>query len=521
VRVVVIGASGYVGGRLVRELLGVGHDVVCVARTPGNLSGLPWFGEVEVVKGDVLDADTLTGPFTGADVVYHLVHAMGHADDFAAADRTAAANVRDVAAACGVGRIIYLGGLGPPDAGAQAGSPALSSHLASRHEVGQVLASGPVPVTELRAAIIIGSGSASFEMLRSLVEVLPVMVVPRWVSKTRCQPIAIRDVLHYLVAVLEVPDTAGRVLDIGGPEVFTYAEMMQVYAAVADLPRRVILPVPVLTPRLSSHWINFVTPLPIDLARPLVDSLITDVVVRPGADINRWIPHQSIPLAEAISRALERIRDLDVITSWSGSARTPGGARVATAVVDPADPVATDPGWSGGTLLRDERSAVTTASPEDLYAVVSGIGGDRGWYGFDVLWRLRGVTDKLAGGVGMRRGRRHPDELRVGDALDFWRVEAAEAPREVRLRAEMRLPGVGWLHWRIEPAGEGPDGAARTRITQLALFAPRGLVGRAYWLVLTPFHFLIFGRLVRSLVGAAERRSLSVPSRGALQDPGV
>ena len=517
-RTVVIGASGYVGGRLVGELLAAGHEVVCVARTPGNLSGLPWFDAVEVVRGDVLDADSLHVPFAGADAVYHLVHAMGDAADFADADRRGAANVRDAAAASGVGRIIYLGGLGPAEG--------LSSHLASRHEVGEVLAAGPVPVTELRAAIIIGSGSASFEMLRSLVEVLPVMVVPKWVHRTRCQPIAIRDVLHYLVAVLDVPDTAGRVLDIGGPEVFTYQEMMQVYAKAAGLPRRVIIPVPVLSPRLSSHWINVVTPLPIGLAKPLVSSLTTDVVVRSDHGINRWVPHTTIGLAEAISRALLRIRDLDVVTSWAGVSRATatrvaaaGSAGMTTAPAlanpaalrsnpvalpaNPAEPVSTDPGWSGGTLLRDERQAVTTAGPEDLYAVVSGIGGDRGWYGFDWMWRLRGLGDKLTGGVGMRRGRRHPDDLRVGDPLDFWRVEVADAPNEVRLRAEMMLPGNGWLDWRIEPLDSGG-----CRLHQTALFAPRGLLGRMYWGALTPFHHLIFGRLVRAMAAAAEQRSL-------------
>lgn len=504
-RTVVIGASGYVGGRLVGELLTAGHEVVCVARTPGNLSGLPWFDAVEVARGDVLDVTSLEAPFTGADAVYHLVHAMGDAADFADADRRGAANVRDAAATAGVGRIIYLGGLGPAEG--------LSSHLASRHEVGEVLAAGPVPVTELRAAIIIGSGSASFEMLRSLVEVLPVMVVPKWVHRTRCQPIAIRDVLHYLVAVLDVPDTAGRVLDIGGPDVFTYEQMMQIYAKVAGLPRRVIIPVPVLSPRLSSHWINVVTPLPIGLAKPLVRSLTTDVVVRADHDINRWVPHTTTGLADAISRALLRIRDLNVVTSWAGVSRATvgrdattraAGTVVAAPLVNPAEPVSTDPGWSGGTLLRDERQAVTSASAEDLYAVVSGIGGDRGWYGFNWMWRLRGLGDKLTGGVGMRRGRRHPDDLRVGDPLDFWRVEVADAPNEVRLRAEMMLPGTGWLDWRIETLAGGG-----CRLHQTALFAPRGLVGRLYWGVLTPFHYLIFGRLVRAMAAAAAQRSVS------------
>ncbi|MCC5952240.1 MAG: SDR family oxidoreductase [Acidimicrobiia bacterium] len=499
-KVLVIGASGYIGGRLVPALLRAGHEVRCMARRPENLDALPWRHQVEVAAGDVLDGDSLAEAFAGQEAVVHLVHAMGDTDDFADADRRGAVNVREAAAAGGARQIVYLGGLGPEDddePGASAGGGALrrpgklSRHLASRHEVGEVLADGPVPVTELRAAVVIGSGSASFEMLRSLVEVLPVMVVPRWVSHTRCQPIAIRDVLHYLVAVLDRPEAMGKVLDIGGPSVVTYQEMMQVYARVADLPRRVIIGVPVLSPGLSSHWINLVTPLPIGLARPLVDSLTTDVVVRPDHDIRDVIPHEPVDLAGAIELALVRVRELDVLTSWSGAARP----------TQPAEPFPSDPGWSGGTLLSDTQTAETDASPEAVFSVVEGIGGDRGWYVADVLWRLRGVADKLAGGVGMRRGRRHPDQLRPGDALDFWRVEVVDPPHEIRLHAEMRLPGSAWLDWQIEPR---PGGGATLR--QRALFAPKGLFGRAYWWAMLPFHAMIFGRLCTRLAAEAHRR---------------
>lgn len=489
-RLLVIGASGYVGGRLVPELLAAGHDVRCLARRPETLDGLPWRTSVEVVQGDVLDAATLGPAMAGVDAVYHLVHAMGDTADFADAERRGAANVRDACAAAGtVGRIVYLGGLGEGADGP--GDHALSEHLTSRHLVGRVLAEGPVPVTELRAAVIIGSGSASFEMLRSLVEVLPAMVVPRWVHRTRCQPVAIRDVLHWLVAVVDEPAAAGRVLDIGGPDVVTYQEMMQVYARVAGLPRRLIVPVPVLSPGLSSHWLNLVTPLPIGLARPLVDSLTTDVVVRPGHDVRDVVPHEPLPLDEAIGRALVRVRALDVVTSWSGSA----GPQ------QPAEPFPTDPGWSGGTLLRDERIVTTGATPEDLYAVVAGIGGERGWYAFDWMWHVRGAIDKVMGGVGMRRGRRHPDELRVGDALDFWRVEQDDRPHEVRLRAEMKVPGTAWLDWQVEALPGG-----RTRLRQQALFAPKGLWGRAYWYAMVPFHLVIFRRLAHQIVVRAEQR---------------
>ena len=490
-----IGATGYVGGRLVPELLAAGHEVRCLARRPDRLDGLPWREDVDVVLGDVLDAATLAPAMVGMDAVFHLVHAMGDVDDFADAEQRGAVNVRDAAAASGsVERIVYLGGLGGED-GPNADGHALSVHLASRHAVGRILADGPVPVTELRAAIIIGSGSASFEMLRSLVEVLPAMVVPLWVHRTRCQPVSIRDVLHWLVAVLDVPEAAGQVLDLGGPDVFTYREMMDVYARVAGLPRRIIVGVPVLTPRLSSHWINLVTPLPIGLAKPLVDSLTTDVVVRADHDVQRLVPHDALSLEEAIKLALARMLDLEVSTWWAGSA---GPAMAAV-------PFPSDPGWSGGTLLSDEQRAVTTASPEAVYRVVSGIGGARGWYTMDLLWRLRGVVDKVVGGVGMRRGRRHPDDLRVGDPLDFWRVEVADPGREVRLRAEMLLPGTAWLDWEMAPLADG-----NTMLRQRALFAPKGLWGRAYWYSLVPFHALIFKRLCDRLADAAEESNARV-----------
>ncbi len=483
VRALVLGASGYVGGRLVPELIAAGHEVRCLARRPQRLDGLPWRGEVEVVGGDVLDPDSLVAAMEGIEVVYHLVHAMGDAKDFVEAESRAAVNVREAAAGAGTVRlIVYLGGLGDDS----------SEHLTSRHAVGRLLAEGSVPVTELRAAVIIGSGSASFEMLRSLVEVLPAMVVPRWVHRTRCQPVAIRDVLFWLLAVLEEPGAAGRVLDVGGPDVVTYKEMMQAYARQAQLRPRLIVPVPVLSPRLSSHWLNLVTPLPMGLARPLVDSLTTGVVVRPDHDVRSIVPHEPMGLEQAIASALTRVRDLDVSTSWASS----GGP------AQPAEPFPGDPGWSGGLLVRDEQVVQTSAPPEAVYRVVSGTGGDRGWYAFDTLWRIRGLIDKLLGGVGMRRGRRHPDELRVGDPLDFWRVEVADEPREVRLRAEMKLPGSAWLDWRIEA-----DEAGGTRLRQVALFAPRGLWGRTYWYMMAPFHLFIFRRLAARLVAAAESGS--------------
>ena len=510
-RVVVTGATGYIGGRLVPELLSRGHDVVCAVRAPAKLDARPWREQVEVAEMDVFEPDTLRNAFDGADVVYFLVHSMDGEGDFAERDRTAATNVRDAADGAGVGRVVYLGGLG------QEGED-LSEHLRSRHEVGRVLASGPVPVTELRAAIIIGSGSASFEMLRHLVEVLPVMVTPRWVE-TRCQPIAVRDVLRLLCEVLDVPGSAGEILEVGGPDVLTYREMMQTFAEVAGLRRRVIVPVPVLTPRLSSLWVGLVTPLPTGLARPLVDSLVNEVVVHDPLASQLLTPAQ-VPFREALRFALQRIQDLEVATTWASagpgvpltqltarSGGRPGGgerrgrAEAAEGAATPEDPRPEDPAWAGGTVLTDRRRVVCAATPEQLFDVVRRVGGMEGYHAARLLWEARGVMDKLVGGIGLRRGRRHPFELAVGEAVDFWRVEAFEPPHLLRLRAEMKVPGEAWLEYRVVelPGGSGLDQRAR--------FHPRGLWGRIYWSVLVPFHGLIFPRMARELVREAERRA--------------
>lgn len=480
--VLVTGATGYVGGRLVPELLAAGHAVRVLARTPAKLAGESWVDAVEVVQGDVTDADAVAGALAGTRAAYYLVHSMGGAANFAAHDRQAAATFRDAASATpGLEQIVYLGGLGDEH------DAALSPHLASRHEVGRVLAAGAVPVTELRAAVIIGSGSASFEMLRNLTDVLPVMVTPRWVS-TRCQPVAIRDILHWLVRAIETPAARGRVLEVGGPEVVTYEEMMRAYAEVASLRKRLVIRVPLLTPRLSSHWVGLVTPLPVGLARPLIDSLVNEVVVT-DRSVQEVMPHEALTLRRALEQAVRRVEDRDVPSRWS-DATLPGRT--------PADPLPTDPDWAGGTLLSDDQEARSAAPPERLFATVSGIGGRRGWYVAEPLWSIRGSIDVLLGGVGMRRGRRHPDRLEVGEALDFWRVEAMEPPTLLRLRAEMLTPGDAWLEWHIEPDGTG------SRLRQKALFHPRGLLGRLYWYGLIPFHALIFKRLCRRLAEAAE-----------------
>ena len=476
-KIAVAGATGYIGGRLVPRLLQEGHEVVCLARRPGKLDGRLWRDQVEVRYGDVLKPESLEAALAGCGAAYYLVHSLGEAD-FAASDREAAGNFAAAAAANSLQRIVYLGGLG-------VAKDDLSNHLSSRHETGEVLAAGAVPVTELRAAVIIGSGSVSFEMLRYLTEVLPVMVTPKWVG-TRCQPIAIRDVLAYLVAVLD-DDDASHVYEIGGPDVISYREMMQVYAAEAGLPRRLLIPVPVLTPWLSSHWIGLVTPLPSGVAKPLVDSLRNEVVVHDQTAGQKFDVHP-ITFQRAVELALSRSNALEVETRWSDASTSP------------AQPFAGDPDWAGGTLFVDRQQAESTASATDLYWGFARIGGRVGYYSLDWAWQIRGLIDRLVGGVGLRRGRRHPEELRLHDTVDFWRVAAVEPGRMLQLAAEMKVPGEAWLEWRIEPSEGG-----RT-VTQTAYFRPKGLFGRLYWYAMLPFHHLIFASMLDAIVTAAQGR---------------
>ena len=364
----------------------------------------------------------------------------------------------------------------------------LSKHLASRHEVGRVLASGPTPVTEVRAAVIIGSGSVSFEMLRYLTEVLPIMTTPKWV-RTRCQPIAIRSVLQILTGVLD-DEPVDRVLEVGGPEIVTYEQMMQIYAEEAGLRRRIIIPVPVLSPGLSSRWVGLVTPLPVGVARPLVDSLKNEVIVTDDTTA-RLFPYEPIGYRQAVRLALDRTTSREVETRWSDAATSP------------ALPLPTDPSWSGGSRFEDTRTVNAEASPDHVFWAFSRIGGEVGYYGFQWAWQLRGLLDSFVGGVGLRRGRRDPEDLRPGEALDFWRVRAVEPGHRLLLEAEMKLPGDAWLEWAAEPDGSG------TKLTQTATFVPRGLFGRLYWYVLIPFHNPIFGNMARRIAAAAKERRLS------------
>ncbi len=482
-RCVVFGATGYIGGRVVPELIEAGHQVRVVARTPAKLAEVPWRGRVEVVRGDVTVDDEVRASVADQEVVYYLVHSLTRRD-FSDVDREAARVVAAAASSAGVRRIVYLGGIVPQHT-------TLSRHLASRAEVGEILRQSGVPTVELRAAVIIGSGSASFEMLRYLSERLPAMVTPRWVHN-RIQPIAIRDVLYYLVRAAALPAEVNRAFDIGGPDVLTYLTMMRKYAAVAGLTRRVVLPVPVLTPWLSAQWVNLVTPVPRALAVPLIESLVHEVVCGEH-DISSHIPEPAEGLTRyerAVELALTRIRHAEVPTRWS-DASTYGA---------PSDPLPTDPAWSGGSLYEDLRELHTDADPDTLWAVVESIGGENGWYSFPLAWSARGWVDRVAGGVGLRRGRKHPHRLHAGEALDWWRVEHIDRPRLLRLRAEMQLPGLAWLELGVEP---GPDGGSYYR--QRAIFQPHGLAGHLYWKAITPFHNVVFGGMVRNITGAAER----------------
>ncbi len=473
------GATGYIGGRLVPALLREGHSVRCLARSPRKLAARSWFTDAraQVIEGDVADTDALTDQTRGCDVAYYLVHSMVAAgEQYAQRDRALAESFRDAAARAGVRRIIYLGGLG------ELGDN-LSPHLRSRRDVGEVLRAGPVPVTTLRAAMIIGSGSASFEILRYIVNRLPVMITPRWVS-TECQPIAVRDVLAYLVRVLDRPDTAGEILEIGGPDVLRYLDLMRIMAEELELPRRLIVPVPVLTPRLSSLWIGLVTPVTPRIARPLAEGLRNRVVVTEH-DARERIDHDPMPVREAIRRALGKVDANEVETRWSAAGVIPG-----------------DPDWAGGQVFRDDRTIDIEASPREVFAAVCRVGGGHGWYAADWLWRIRGWMDQLAGGPGLRRGRRDPDRVEFGEALDFWRVIGVEDDRSLLLRAEMKLPGVATLGFEIEPDPRHPEDRCTLRMN--ARFRPRGLLGIAYWYSVLPFHHIVFMGMLRGIRRKAE-----------------
>jgi len=481
-RCLVTGATGYVGGRLVPRLLAAGHEVRCLTRDPRRLRDMPWAAKAEIVHGDVAEDQGLAEAMSGIEVVYYLVHPLRQAA-FEDVDRLSALNLAVAARDAGVQRIVLLDGPVPDEHA--------SAQLRCRGEVGDIFLRSGVPTVVFRAAVIIGSGAASFEMLRYLTERLPVMVTPKWV-RNRIQPIAIRDVLRYLVSAASVfPPRVNRAFDIGGPDVLTYAQMMRRYAQVAGLRPPALVPTGILTPWLSAHWVGLVTPVTNAIARPLVGSLIDEAVCREH-DIAEFVPdpHDGLTGFDlAVGLALRKIRAADVETTWANPV-LPGA---------PSDPLPTDPDWSGGTVYLDERTHTVDAAPDRLWQVIEAIGGRNGWYFFPLAWTVRSWLDRAVGGVGMRRGRRDPDRLYVGEALDFWRVEEIVPGELLRLRAEMKLPGRAWLELRVT-AGDGA-----TRYEQRAVFLPKGLAGHVYWWAVAPFHAFIFGGMARNVARTAER----------------
>lgn len=471
--ILVTGATGYVGGRLVPELIKTGHRVRVLVRDASRLQGRSWADQVEVFEGDVFKPGTLQPVMQGVSSAYYLIHSMMNSSEFHQRDLIAARNFGQAAKENNLNRIIYLGGLGEADAD-------LSPHLRSRQETGEVLRQSGVPVTEFRAAIIVGSGSISFEMIRYLTERLPVMVCPKWVF-TRVQPISIRNVLEYLTAALDTLESAGKVIEIGGKEILTYGDMMHEYAKVRGL-RRYLIPVPVLTPRLSSHWVHWMTPIPASIAQPLIEGLRNEVIVNDDS-ANRLFPQiELIDYQTAVERALEHLEASEIETTWSDAMASSQGDR-------PSVELKNQEG-----MIIERRKEIVGASTQSIYQAYCRLGGDRGWLYMDWAWRVRGVIDRLVGGAGFRRGRRHPTEVRVGDTLDFWRVEAVERNRLLRLRAEMKLPGRAWLQFEVEQL----DGD-RSSFAQSAYFAPRGLFGFLYWYMLYPIHALIFSEMIKSL----------------------
>ena len=477
-RVAIAGVTGYIGCRLAPRLLDHGYRVRCLVRAPAKLQDRTWASDarVEIRKVDLAEEASLTRDLEGCEAAFYLVHSMMSAgSDYAEHDHQLALTFARAAKNADVKRIIYLGGLGET-------GPDLSEHLSSRRKVEAALASTGVPVTVLRAAMIIGSGSASFEILRYLVERLPVMVTPRWVS-TPCQPIAVRNVIGYLVGVLMAPETAGGTFDIGGPDVFCYLDIMNIMAEELGLRRRLVIPIPVLTPRLSSYWIQLITPLSNTIARPLAEGLKNPVVCRENRII-QLVPQELLGVREAIHAALSKMAEHDVETSWSMAGAIPG-----------------DPDWAGGTVFRDIRRITIEAPDWAVFRAVCRVGGGNGWYAADILWKIRGWMDQLVGGPGLRRGRRDSEIVGYGEALDFWRVVGFDHDRRLALRAEMKLPGEALLEFRLEGLSD-----CRCVLHQSALFRPRGLLGLAYWYSVFPFHAFVF----RGMLAGIERQALKI-----------
>lgn len=486
-RVLLTGASGYVGGRLLSRLRSAGHSVRCLARRPGVLVHLEG-PSVEAVQGDVQDFESLKAAFDGVEQAFYLIHSMGMGADFEERDRAGAENFARAASEAGVRRIVYLGGLVGEDG-------ALSSHLRSRVEVGDALRSTGVEVVEFRASVILGSGSLSYELVRALVERLPVMVTPRWVD-VPAQPIGIEDVLSYLAAALDMPSGPNRTFEIGGPDVVTYGGLMRAYARLRGL-RRMIVPIPLLTPRLSSLWLGLVTPVYARVGRKLIDSMRHPSVIRDLSALDAF-PVRPAGCTAALEAALRNEDREFAETRWSDA--------VSSSALRPSKY-----GQRFGNRLVDTRSMRSSVPGQALFRVVERIGGKRGWYFANGLWRIRGAIDLLMGGVGMRRGRRDPERLVVGDVVDWWRVESIDPGRMVRLAAEMRLPGRGWLQFEVSE----DQGSSDLRLT--VEFDPLGLFGLLYWYSVYPFHALVFRGMLRSMVGVAEREQAAAANEKALR----
>lgn len=470
-KILVIGATGYVGRHLIPKLTGHGHNIRALVRNAAKAETYNWHN-VELAEGDVLKPQTLPNALQDIEVVYYLVHSMSAgADKFEELDRKAAENTALACKNAGVKRIIYLGGLGKKEKEHQ------SPHLRSRHEVGDILRSSGIPVTEFRAAVLIGTESFSFEMIHHLVNRLPVMICPRWVL-IKTQPIATRDALRYFIDCLDKPETAGKIFDIGGPDVLTYYDMMMTVAKVLGL-HRWIIRVPVLTPRLSSYWIRFVTPVSVQLARSIIDSLKTETVVE-NDEARRIFDFEPMSFESAVRRALRGTQGVIIRNEPEGEFAPEGIA------IDPSH------------LYIDQRILKADIPAKKLFETISRIGGDNGYFYADWLWRLRGWIDKMLGGIGMRKGRRHPNELRIGDPVDFWRVEDFVPGEKILLRAEINVWGQGWLEFRVEPLA--PD---RSRLIQTVRYYPKGLWGFLYWKITYPVHLLIFSNMARAIVKKA------------------
>lgn len=480
--ILLTGATGYVGGRLLPALQQQGHPVRCLARRPEFLRARV-AATTEIVGGDALDRNSLDAAMAGVSVAYYMVHSMGSTGSFEENDRQAARNFGAAAKAAGVERIIYLGGLGNDE-------EALSPHLRSRQEVGQILRESGVPVLEFRASVVIGSGSLSFEMIRALVERLPIMTTPKWVSMP-AQPIAIDDLIAYLIAALRLPVSAYRIYQIGGADQISYAEIMRTYARHRGMRIRMI-PVPVLTPFLSSLWLGLVTPLYARIGRKLIESIVHSTVVRDNSALEVF-DIRPIGIDEAIQRALVNEDKQFAATRWSDALSSSGDTD-------------SSGGEQFGTRLLDSRTAQVEKSVKVAFRPIQRIGGDSGWYAWNRLWRVRGFLDLLFGGVGLRRGRPARDTLRVGDTVDFWRVERFEPDHLLRLAAEMKLPGRAWLEFEVT----GDDSTATIR--QTAIFDPVGLWGRLYWYALYPLHQLVFGGMLRRIVAATLREDGASPA---------